>query len=414
MTQLMTMMAANSIIALWYIRFAATPQDRDFTPYAYPAFFRTRWLDDGHCDIKPPLIHWLYKLVMPRNKIFGIGERVRVLPMFGAMVACVALSVINPFGAVLLAVMLASPTLWTHMANTEWLTTAILAMAALAGAKGSYAVSALFIGVLPWANQKNVFIVLPAAWACGLGGNIDGLVLAALVAPSVAILGYIITTKRIIEAYVWLIAVPAAFGKTRTIKKNILSASTLLVPCLTLLAPIVAGCDLTNKWMLVAAVMLAAMVWSKQIVPHHFIALSFPLAISARPSVATILGLALVWAVRDGICWWKPQLVYRFTFAGGGGNYGDMMADCKKIEKMIMENTSEDEVIWVNGMENQIYLNTHRKAWRVEIPELPGLPEGEAPRYIVHCPYSAKQFDYSNYRPAFVSTSGAHTLMERN
>lgn len=123
------------------------------------------------------------------------------------------------------------------------------------------------------------------------------------------------------------------------------------------------------------------------------------------------IAVFLIWIPRDGICWWRQDLIYKFTFGGGNADYGTMMADAHKIEAWIRENTATDELIWVNGMENQIYLNTHRKAWRLEIPELEGVPEGETPRVIVHCHQSCKKFDYTGYRSEVISTIGLYTLM---
>ena len=62
-------------------------------------------------------------------------------------------------------------------------------------------------------------------------------------------------------------------------------------------------------------------------------------------------------------------------------------------------------------MENHIYLNAMRKAWRIEIPELKGAPEGEAPKYIVHCANSCKPFDYKGYEPVEISRLSLYTLM---
>ncbi len=204
----------------------------------------------------------------------------------------------------------------------------------------------------------------------------------------------------------WCWLVPSTFGAKRTFKTNTLSAAKILLPCITLFAPFVAVMEL-DRWALVALTVFIVMLWSKQIVPHHFILLALPVALSASPTTLTWVSFALVWSLRDGIVWYRPALIYPVTFP----NYDALLADAAKIEAWIRENVSQNEIIWVNGMENQIYLNTMRKAWRVEIPELRGFPEGDAPRVIVHCHTSHKKFDYDGYEPVIVSTIGLYTLM---
>jgi hypothetical protein len=131
--------------------------------------------------------------------------------------------------------------------------------------------------------------------------------------------------------------------------------------------------------------------------------------LAVQPSIFTFAGIAMIWLWRDGLCWYRPDLTYQTTFP----NYGGLLEDAKTIEAWIIENTPKDEVIWVNGYENQIYLNTMRKAWRIEIPELEGLPEGEPPKYIVHSAQTAKKFDYEKYgyETEMISNMGHYTLV---
>jgi len=96
-------------------------------------------------------------------------------------------------------------------------------------------------------------------------------------------------------------------------------------------------------------------------------------------------------------------------------NYETRLADAAPIEKWLRENTAENEVIWVNGMENQIYLNALRRPWRIEIPELLGVPDGDPPRVIVHCGESFKKFDYEkwDYETVQISNMGFFTIVKR-
>lgn len=399
------------------MNFLTLPQDRDFTPYAYPALFNEPYLGPGHVDIKPPLIHWSYKLwwkISGGFARFGLPARLRILPLLGIgfSVGCL-ITAHQACAAFVLMFLLASPTLWPHMANTEWLTISLIAPClCIHGAPLSWCL----LGFLPWANQKNVLLIIPLAWTLSLGLSWDSLY---LLLPSATILLYLFATKRLAKAFYWFWLMPAQFGATRTFKVNTLSAARLLIPCIALCAPFIATMEV-NRWAVVALCVLAVMALSKQIVPHHFLLLAFPIALSARPGICTILAVLLVWIPRDGICWWNASLTYRFTFGGGGGDYGALLADAGKIERWLRDNTPTEEVIWVNGMENQIYLNANRRAWRIEIPELQGTPQRVLfgyphgkPRYIVHCAASAKKFDYEGYEPKMISTSGQFTLLVR-
>ena len=386
------------------------PQDRDYTPYAYPAIFRTGYLEDGHVDIKPPLIHWAYKLWISSLNICGLSRlitlqaQLRILPLLGMIFSVLCLSISGHIqGAVVLALLFVSPTLWPHMANTEWLTVTLMASCCILPAPLQWIV----LGLLPWANQKNVFLVLLLAWALHLPLSWDCLYLCV---PSVIILSYLYATDRLEDFLHWCWFVPATFGVDRTFKRNTLSAARLLIPCVALLAPFIAVMGV-DRWAALALVVFLVMVWSKQVVPHHFLLVAFPVAMSAAPVALTWVAFLCVWIPRDGICWWNPAITYKFVFSGNGGDYGSMMADLAKIEKWIRENTPANAVIWVNGIENQVYVNALRKAWRIEIPELKGLPEGDAPRWIVHCVSGSKKFDYTGYEAEVISTSGNFSLM---
>ena len=409
-------------LAFWW-RFRNVPLDRDYLPYAYPAIFKTAWLRDGHNDIKPPIIHWGYKLwwsCVSRLSFLSMIQKCR-LP-FGLLssAACLTVSLTKgPSSGFVLALLLCSPTLWTHMANTEWLTVSLLSLCLAITPPASWA-GWLALGLLPWVNQKNAPLIPFLAWALGL--SFTWTMLPAFLAPSLVFLTYLALTGRIDDLVTWCWLAPAIFAKNRKFKTHTLGAANLLLPCIWLMAPFVAVMDWHSPWALVLGVMFLWMCYAKQVVPHHFILLAFPLAMAARPVPMTWVAFGIVWLLRDGLVWWHPYNIYRATFGSGRGNYGDMIADAAKIEAWIREHTAPDERIWVNGMDNQIYLNVMRKAVRVEIPELTGTPwtlatgDGVAPadplpRVIVHCRYGCKEFDYEGYEPEMVSTIGLFTLM---
>lgn len=400
----------------WY-RWRHLPLDRDYTPYAYPAVFNTPYLGGGHCDIKPPLLHWSYKLWIRicalTHSQAQAPETLRLLPALGMSLASGLVSFYDPGKGLVLALLFASATLWTHMANTEWLTALLWAMAFLASqAAWSHPLAWLFLGLTPWANQKNALLVPVVAWALMLPFSLTGM--ALFFVPSVMVGIWFGQTGRLQKFWAWSVQIPSEFGKKRTFKRNVLSASRLLIPCLALLAPVIAGQD-GSRWAWVSLAYFALMLSSLQVVPHHFIGLAFLLVMGCTVTPAVVLGLLAVWALKDGLCLWEPSIIYPSTFGGGNVHYGMMLDDGGKMAAMVAARTEPGEAIWVNGMENNIYFQANRPAWRVEIPELPGIPLGEPPRFIVHCTQSAKAFDYEGlgYEPLEVSNMGLFTLMRR-
>ncbi len=172
--------------------------------------------------------------------------------------------------------------------------------------------------------------------------------------------------------------------------------------------------------MLVLAVMVVGTLLTKQITPQHFIPFALPIAMSARPECLPMALVAwlIVWALRSRLAWQFPAQIYALTFSyAGKGDYGLMLKDADSIEAWLRENTKPDEEIWVNGMENQIYLNCMRKPWSLYIPELTTLPEGTPPRIVVHCAGSAnRNFNYDKwgYMPVGdPSRMGMFTILER-
>ncbi len=103
----------------------------------------------------------------------------------------------------------------------------------------------------------------------------------------------------------------------------------------------------------------------------------------------------VMWAFRDLVIWMRPELIYNVVFPG----YGEMLAEGARVAGMI--DATRDEKIWVNGMENNIYLAANRKAWSLMIPERTEIPTGEPPKWIVHCA-GAVEFDYKDYENEYM------------
>lgn len=403
---------------LFWFQFKDVPLDRDYAPYCYPAIFKTGYLKDGHFDIKPPLIHWSYKVWLSciSRLNMGLSAKLRLLPAVALSVSILMVGIKNgPGCSLIFAVLLCSPTLWTHMANTEWLTVTLISLALYLAPNPICAVA---LSLLPFVNQKNLLLLVPVAWALGVFqlptqelvrftqiGSLTALIMTSLILWRVGL------SKTI--SNLWLI--PKQMGRKRTLAVNTMSAWHLLRPCIYLTSVILACCHPLNPWATVSVLVMVLALLSKQVVPHHFILLALPLAIGADTSIFTFVALAAVFVTRDLIVWMRPSLIYSVTFPSsrGQGDYGDMLAEGRKVAAIVKAITNPDEHIWVNGMENNVYLEAERKAWRIEVPELEGLPEGEAPRVIVHVAGQAKKFDYKGYEPHEISNMGAMTVMVR-
>lgn len=414
MNYFLAITAALLPLAFWW-RFRNVPLDRDYAPYAYCGVFNTGFLEDGHVDIKGPIIQWSYRvwLILLSPLKLPLSHKLRLMPAASTSSAILIVGLnYGPMNALVLAILFCSPTLWTHMANTEWLTVSLISLCVpLATAPQMSMFAWIILGLLPWVNQKNLLLIVPVAWALGLNLMPTFPTALAIAAPSIAILCYITATRKLNLWRYWLIRVPAMMGAKRTFRHNTVSALKILTPCLALFAPVVASLNIQSPWIFCAGAVVVLMILSKQIVPHHFILLVLPVALSTEPSVFTFAGIALIWCFRDGLIWYKPELVYQLTFP----SYGSLLEGARTIENWIKANTKPDEIIWVNGYENQIYLNTMRKAWRIEIPELEGLPEGEPPKYVVHSAQTAKKFDYEKYgyETELISNMGHYTLVVR-
>lgn len=399
---------------LTWLRIKDAELDRDYAPYAYPAVNGTGYLESGHHDIKPPLIHWSYKLwwkitsLMPKS--LTANAKLRLLPSLGLSLASVLLATQSPVAGLTLALLCASPSLWAHMANTEWLTVTLWALALATSGAGWGPWPWLFLGLTPWANQKNALLLAPVAWALGLSLSPIGLVAFCL--PSMTLILYLAITGRLTDFVRHCFTVPSRMGKDRTLKQNTLGHLHLLKPGVILMVPFLACVDWQSPWALVLLACVALSVWSKQIVPHHFILWTFPLAMASKPGAMAFVAYAVVWAFRDLAIYLRPENLYRITFGAPQGDYGMRLEDGAWVARWL--NLRGVKEVWVNGMDNNVYLQGPFKAWNMVVPEWRESFEGQPPKYIVHCPGSI-EFDYDKHGYEMVETSprNSYIILER-
>jgi hypothetical protein len=163
---------------------------------------------------------------------------------------------------------------------------------------------------------------------------------------------------------------------------------------------------------------IALLIYSKQIMPHHFILLGFTLAICIRPSAPLFIGMALMFCSRSLPVWLNPKILYASTFSYSGGSirhYGQILDDSRSVESWLMANVPKDEPIFVNGMEAQIYTYSGRKSVGLPIWELPGwFLDGkyERPRIVVNCLSSSWNFDATGYDLKMVSRLGIYQVFQ--
>ena len=410
----MTLVIALCIVALAYWRFKDVPLDRDWTPYAYPALHGTGYLENGHQDIKPPLIHWGFKAWHGIARYFNFSQprMLRLMPSLAVGASVCAVWSVSPTSAVVLALLMCSPFLWAHMANTEWLTVLLLSVVVAASSQPwSMALAWLALGLLPWANQKNLLLIPIVALM--LLKMPSWQMVGVMAAPSMVAIAYLGVTGRFGKFIRWTWMLPKEFGKARTLRANTLGHLHLLKPGLFLMLPFLATMQGPWVWVLLAMVALALL--SKQIVPHHFILLAFPVAMASHPTETTWAAFGLAWILIEAAAWVIPANVYALTFADKSGNhYGTVLKDAEWVAQWLKDNEPGEHTIWVNGMENNLYLQANRKAWAIIVPELRETPEGTPPRIIIHC-RGAVPFDYDahGYENVEVSPLGGLAIMRR-
>lgn len=412
--------------AFWW-RFGNAPLDRDWTPYCYPAIFGTGWLEDGHFDIKPPVIHWSFKLWVKCVSWLKLpmtsSQNLRLLPTITLSASCCLVTMSSrPTVGLSLALLTCSPYLWTHMANTEWLTVSVLsAMIAIPSLTSSHIglILVFFLaGLLPWINQKNLLLLVPVIWAMGLTQSfISNPVLysLAVTCSSIIIMLYFLITNRVKKIWQACVLIPQQMAKTRTFKAN----NMLLIRNAVIeIVPFICCLNWNSRWSYIFLIFVCLMVASKQIVPHHFLILAIPLSLACQPTAGLWLSVSMLLLLRHLKLWINPALLYPITFNDprSGTDYGRYLADSVLIEAWLKENTSDSTVIWVNGCENQIYLNAHRKAEQINVPEYNEKPENN-PEYVIHCAagYIIGPQDpfWKQYEPVVTSHLGLYTLLRR-
>ena len=170
----------STLPVIYWWRFRKTPLDRDYCPYAYPAWRHTGYLTSGHIDIKPPLIQWLYKVwlfLMPKR--IPLLYSLRLMPLAGHCATVALLGIYGGWQASLIAGLLyANPYMWPHMANTEWLGALFLALAlVLPEPYKQLALGVMWLanlkfiplglaigGIMAWKEAGNCFGLLIIAW----------------------------------------------------------------------------------------------------------------------------------------------------------------------------------------------------------------------------------------------------------
>lgn len=427
---LLSVSVALVLAAYW--RFKDVPLDRDYAPYAYHTMDwlpHGGWLRDGHADIKTPGIQALYSLAascfkmvssITKSGSWGSPAHLRAVPFAGLALSVMLLAWSNPGAALPAALLLASPSLWGFMANTEWLAVLLTSSAYAAASVSAGPLAPFFLGCLPWANQKNalllpVLLLVPELrepfW-------IDPwLSLASFALPSVLFMAWIAATGRLKQFWIMCYLVPKSFGGRRTFRNNTLMHLHLLKPIIIFFAVFMAFVDWTNPWAWVFVGTMAVHLSSKQFMPHHAIQAAFPLALAVEWTWGMMLAFGIIWFFRDFPVWKWPKNIYKVVFGGAGGqSYGDLLEDSEQAAKWVVENTDPKDIVWCNSHDNNIYLLAKRQAWCFVLPEMRFEPETERdlPKVIVHG-LGHLEFDYDKYgyKLQGVTMRGFYSLLKR-
>jgi hypothetical protein len=394
--------------------------DRDFAPYAYPAWQHTGYLTNGHVDIKPPLIHWLYKVwlyILPQSKI-QLRYSLRLMPLLGHVATIALLGIYAGWQASLIAaLLLVNPYLWPHMANTEWIGAFLIALAVnLHGWPCQLALGMMWI-----ANIKNI----PLALCIGLylSGGISPinpvmwLPISFQCIPLILSTAYLALTGRFTVFWKYVFAMMLWFGKTRSFRQHT-DIPLISKPLGIELLPFIACLDWANPWSWGVVFWIALSIAGKQVVPHHLLMLIPFFALGCHLTPFLLVAVALTWAFRSYVLWLRPEMIYKLTFVNPtrGTDYGIMLKDAACISEWIKAETKPDEVILVNGIDNNIYTDTGRRAYTLVLPEWWEYPK-DPPRIVVHCyqanPICADFYKKFNYGAVFTSKLGLYTVLER-
>jgi hypothetical protein len=159
------------------------------------------------------------------------------------------------------------------------------------------------------------------------------------------------------------------------------------------LLPFIACMDWRSEWSWLSVLWVGLCVASKQVVPHHLILLIPLIALAGHLTPMVLVAYMLTLCFRNLILWKKPEWLYSATFGDPlrGTDYGMMLKDSEAVSRWILSETKPDETIFINGIDNEIYTNTGRKAWFMTLPEYWELPmDSIPPRVIVHCAMANK------------------------
>ena len=406
-------------VAYWW-RFKGTLLDRDFCPYAYPAWQHTGYLRNGHVDVKPPLIHWLYKiwlLILPPFKV-QLRYSLRLMPLAGHVASIALIGAYAGWQASLIAaLLLVNPYMWPHMANTEW-----IGVLCIAGAINLHGWPCqLILGMMWIANLKNIPLALCIGLYLSRGAwpvQVERLLpILFQFIPLILTTAYLFSTGRLKIFWKYVFAMMLWFGKTRTLRQHT-DIPLISKPFGVELLPFIACLDWTNPWSWGVIFWVALSISGKQVVPHHLLMIVPFFALGCHLTPFMLVACAIAWGFRSYVLWMRPEMIYKLTFGNPlkGTDYGIMLRDAICISDWIKAETKPDEVILVNGIDNNIYTDTGRRAFTLVLPEWWEYPK-DPPRIVVHCymanPITAQFYKAFGYKAVFTSKLGLYTVLER-
>jgi hypothetical protein len=136
---------------------------------------------------------------------------------------------------------------------------------------------------------------------------------------------------------------------------------------------------------------------------------------AAKPTPLFFAAWAILFLLQDWAIWVKPELLYPATFPFRNSSlrdYGQLLDDADEVVEWLKGNTEESEAVWVNGIENSIYLQANRRAALMSICEAPNELPDPMPRVIVHSP-TAQEYNYEHYEHQLLSPRGLYSVWTR-